>query len=521
MTPRRTLWALIAATGLLRLLWAASLGPGTDEAYHYLFTIHPAWSYFDHPPMLAVVESAGVALAGGVASAFTLRLGFILLFAGSTWLMARLTSRFFGPWAGVCAALGLNVSAYHTAAVGSFALPDGPLLFFWLLTLDRMASAFESPDRLKAWAGVGLAWGLALLSKYHAIFLPAGALLYIILDPSARRALRKPGPYLAAGLGLAVFSPVIFWNATHGWASFAFQGGRAVGRLGFRPDALLGAIGGQAAYLFPWIWLTLAWLLVGRVRAFYRGASTAERFLICQSVVPLVVFTAVACVRPVLPHWTLVGFLSLFPLLGREWLERYRANPSRMRNRLILAGAVPALVAGFVVVEYRTGLLQRAGLSAHADPTVDMYGWDQVAAELGRRGLLDSPDTFLFTRSWFTSGHLGYATRGTGVPVLCYNHKDARSFAFWSRPADWVGRDGVLVSLDDSTIEPDCYRRFFERIEPAGGFEVARSGGTVRRVRLYRCRNQLVAFPFLPGDPDPTRPSLATRQAAARGAAVR
>ena len=52
-------------SGLLRLGWAASLGLGNDEAYHYLFTVHRDWSYFDHPPMLAVVGSLGLALAGG------------------------------------------------------------------------------------------------------------------------------------------------------------------------------------------------------------------------------------------------------------------------------------------------------------------------------------------------------------------------------------------------------------------------------------------------------------------------
>src|SRR4051794_1711631 len=96
MTPRRALWGLIAVSGLLRLVWAASLGPGNDEAYHYLFTVHRDWSYFDPPPMLALVASAGVALAGGVVSVLSLRLGFVLLFAGSTWLMARLASRFYG-----------------------------------------------------------------------------------------------------------------------------------------------------------------------------------------------------------------------------------------------------------------------------------------------------------------------------------------------------------------------------------------------------------------------------------------
>ncbi|MBV8231324.1 MAG: hypothetical protein JO329_15190, partial [Planctomycetaceae bacterium] len=57
MTWRSGLLGLIVVSGLLRLGWAASLGLGNDEAYHYLFTTHPDWSYFDHPPMLAVVGS--------------------------------------------------------------------------------------------------------------------------------------------------------------------------------------------------------------------------------------------------------------------------------------------------------------------------------------------------------------------------------------------------------------------------------------------------------------------------------
>ncbi len=513
MTPRQMLWVLILGSAALRLVWAASLGPGTDEAYHYLFAVHRDWSYFDHPPMLAVVESIGLLLSGGVVSTFTLRLGFIGLFAGSTWLMARLTSRFFGPRAGFFAAFALNVAAYYTAAVSSFALPDGPLLFFWLLTLERLAAAFETPKRLGPWIGVGLAWGCGLLSKYHAIFLPMGAFTYILMDSTARKVLLKPGPYLAVVIGLLVFSPVIGWNATHGWASFAFQGGRAVGKLGFRFDTLASAIGGQAAYLFPWIWFALIVLLVKVGRNFYRGATAAERFLICQSVVPLAAFTSVACLRPVLPHWTLVGYLSLFPLLGRLWDLNFSLYPGWMKRRLTVAAIVPVAIAGFLYVDYRTGFLQRVGVSAKVDPTVDMYGWDQVAAELGRRGLLDDPNLFLFSRSWFTSGHLAFATRSSGVPVLCYNHKDARSFAFWSRPDEWVGRDGILVTVNErNSYVPACYDRFFEKIEPIGEFTTNRAGGPIRQIRLFRCSRQLVAFPFLPGQPDSEKARVAGDQ---------
>ena len=43
-----------------------------------------------------------------------------------------------------------------------------------------------------------------------------------------------------------VFSPVLIWNATHGWASFAFQGDRAVG-LRFRPLLPMQTLGRRGA----------------------------------------------------------------------------------------------------------------------------------------------------------------------------------------------------------------------------------------------------------------------------------
>jgi hypothetical protein len=506
MTPRRALWGLIVVSAVLRLGWAAALGLGNDEAYHYLFTVHPAWGYFDHPPMLAWVEAAGLAAAGGRISPLSLRLGFVGLFAGSTWLLFRLTDRLYGPCAGVLAAFGLNVTAYHSAA-GAFALPDGPLLFFWLLTLDRLSAALlaapAGPGRPGTWLGVGLAWGGALLSKYHAVFLPLGALVYLAATPSARGWLRRPGPYLAAAVGLTLFAPVVAWNATHGWASFAFQGGRALGGGGFRPGTLAAALIGPAVYLFPWIWARLVGLLVGRGRRFFDPETpAADRFLLAQAVGPLATFLVVACTRPVLPHWTLVGFLPLYPMLGRAWEGLMRADPSRFRRRAAVLAAVPVLAASLTLVHARTGFFQkgRSGgiglVAAKGDPTADMVGWDLLARELGRRGLLGRPGTFLFSPSWYYSGQLGFATRGSGTPVLCYHAWDARSFAFWSRPDEWVGRDGIFVAVNEHPEDAVRFDKWFTRIEPLGSFEVTRGGVPVRTVALYRCTPQTVAFPF-------------------------
>jgi hypothetical protein len=503
MTPRRALWLLIVLSTGLRLIWAASLGPGNDEAYHYLFTLHRDWSYFDHPPMLAAIEAVGIAVSGGVVSTLSLRLGFVALFAGSTWLMARLTSRYFGDRAGVLAAFGLNVTAYHSAAAGVFALPDGPLLFFWLLTLERLAAAF-SDGRTRSWLGVGLAWGAAMLSKYHAAFLPVGALLYLAVEPSARRCLRSPGPYLASAVGLLVFSPVIFWNASHHWASFLFQGARAVGG-GFRVDTLLAAIISPAIYLFPWIWSRLLMILASRGRRILQAETpTADKFLVCQAVVPLGTFLVVACTRAVLPHWTLVGFLPLFPFMGEAWKQLIDTDAARFRLRFVFLATMPLLVGAIMLFEARTGFFQtgRPGgiglVQVARDPTVDMVGWDEVVSQLQRRGLVDKDHSFLFTSSWYHSGQLGFALKhaGADAPVLCYHAWDARSFAFWSKPEEWVGRDGILVSANDRPTEPECFERWFTRIEPLGEFPVERSGATVRTIRLFRCVRQVEPFPF-------------------------
>jgi 4-amino-4-deoxy-L-arabinose transferase-like glycosyltransferase len=500
ITPRRALWGLIAVATLLRLAWAASLGPGNDEAYYFLFTAHPDWSYFDQPPMVAVVEAAGLVVSGGAATPLALRLGFIALSAGSTALLARLTARVHGPRAGLLAAFLLNATGYYGLAAGTFALPDGPLLFFWLLTLDRLVVAVRAPGRIGPWVGVGLAWGGALLSKYHAVFLPAGFLLYLVMERQSRAVLRTPGPYLALALGGLLFAPVIAWNAAHGWASFAFQAARAIGPPALRVDSLAAALGGQALYLFPWIWVGLLKSLWRGGRRSHDDADPAERLLWCQAVVPLLAFSAVACIRPVLPHWSLVGFIPLLPGLGRAWEERRRIDPARMRRRLVLCAAAPVTLALLAVTQARWGWLQEGGrdtlglVAAAHDPTVDLFGWDQVALQLRRRGLLDRPATFLFTSHWYDSAQIAFAS-GRRVPVLCYSAHDPRGFAGWSRPEQSVGRDGVLVVVGPSSTEPAAYDRWFERIEPLGSFDVVRAGGPVRTIHLYLCVRQTRPFP--------------------------
>ena len=488
--PRLALVAVLAASVLLHLVWGAALEASNDEAYHFLYTTHPDLSYFDHPPMTAWVAKAGLLLCGNEVSPLSLRLGFVLMFAASGWVLARFTARWFGDWAGVYAAILLNVSGYYAAA-GGFALPDVPYLFFALLTMWALSEALVAkPGEFAPWGWVGLAFGAALLSKYHAVFLPAAAGLYLLVTPGARRILLTPGPYLAIAVGFALFAPVLAWNANHGWASFRFQGGRAVGS-GFQPEGLLASLLGPVLYLLPWVWYVLVAALVARVRHF-RSVAGIDRLLVCLAVVPLTFFVVVSCFRWTLLHWPLVGFISLYPLAGAKWAEWAAAHPRWSRRAVALM--VAAVLAGAAVgyAQARHGVFRFEG---GKDPLADVSGWESVAAELEAREFLAKPQTFVFTTKWYDSGQLAFSLRGR-VPTLCYNPGDARGFAFWSTPEQWVGWTGYLVTTEDDEWEVEMVRPYFTRVRKVAEFPMTRGGVPFRTVRVWRCVNQKYPFPF-------------------------
>jgi 4-amino-4-deoxy-L-arabinose transferase-like glycosyltransferase len=442
--------------------------------------------------MTAWLAKLGLLLCDGWVHPLSLRLAFVLMFAGSVWVLYRWTASWFGERAGLAAAIALNLSAYYTAAGGLFVLPDGPFLFFALITMWQLGEALAR-DRAWAWFGVGTGFAGAMLSKYHGIFLPAGAVLYVLITPNKRRVLLTAGPYLAVAMGAIGFLPVVYWNSQNEWASFKFQGGRAVG-FRFRPEGILAWTLGPILYLLPWIWFAAVRELLPRLNRF-REVAGIERLLVCLSVGPLAFFLLVSCLRWVLLHWNLIGFVPLYPLVGRTWDRLATANPAAARYWL--RGMVLGLmgVLAFAFVQARFGLIPfPEGIK---DPTADISGWESVVEQLEDLGLLNDPNQFLITNRWYDSGQLAFNVRNR-VPVVCYNSIDARGFAFWSRPEDWIGRNGLLVLAEEPDEDQVLkeMQQFFTKVELVADFQMIRGGSAFRPVRVFRCIQQKHPYPF-------------------------
>ncbi|HTD62178.1 MAG TPA: glycosyltransferase family 39 protein [Gemmatimonadaceae bacterium] len=451
MSPARAVQILIAATTAARIALALTVGLGVDESYA-ASVAHPiALSYFDHPPLHFWIAAAAELHRGASPLAdLAVRSPFIALFAVTTWLMSLVTTRVFDARAGMYAALALNVSPVFSVSTGGWVLPDGPLMCAWLAATYCV---LRVDDSACWWIGAGVAAGLALLSKYHGVLLMGGIFIYLLV--AARHWLARPWPYVAALIALAMFTPVIVWNAEHQWISFAFQLGRNTEAHAPRLLALAENIGGQVALVTPWVWIPLI------VSAWHARRSSPLCAIL--GIIPIALFTLASLGgNPGQPHWPAPGYLMLFPFLGHA-ASKY---PLRARNWLVVSGFILASVVTAVAV---------------LQPVEDLIDW---------RGIDTAGGAFVAAPSWIQAGKASWAL-GPDVPVVCLCTAP-HQFAFTRDERDFVGRDAIIVMRPKTAVQMlPRYQPYFASITP---LREMRIHGTLT-VDLYLAKNFQSVFP--------------------------
>jgi hypothetical protein len=295
---------------------------------------------------------------------------------------------------------------------------------------------------------------------------------------------------------LIVFAPVLFWNASHDWASFRFQGGRAA----FAGDGpglpLLDTIGGQAVWLLPWIWIPLLVVLFGALR---RGSADPRRWLlVCLGAGPIVAFTLLAALgRRGLPHWSLPGYFMLLPALGASLKDRLERGDRWTRRWLWASAAGILFVFGLLVGQLRDGVVDRVApdLLTRGDPTDDLLQWrEPVVASLSGWGYPRAGVTIAGS-DWADAAKLAYAL-GPAVRVVSVGD-DVRGFEAVSSQRSLVGQDILLLaSRSAHKIEPMiAYSPYFVHMIPLGMIQVGRPGPQGVTLTAYLCRRLLQPIP--------------------------
>lgn len=421
--------AVVLAVAALKLWVSAATGLVLDEAYYTLWSYFPSFGYLDHPPAIAWQIATGRAIVGD--NELGVRLIAVLSGAVAAVALYRIGRLLFSRRA---AALGVIWYSLTTAAaLGFLATPDSPSVLFWTLTLWAVAEITVG-GRAAWWLAVGLFAGLGLASKLTNAFLPLGLAIFVLTAPARRRWLTRWPLWAGVVVGLAVFAPVLAWNADNGWATFLFQGQRVAGgnysTEGFLRN-VLDLVGGQmlaaGPILFVLAVVAIALTLGQRLR------STGLALLVLSSA-PFILYLLIHVIRwKVEANW-LVPVWPALSLAGASLVADWRpAGGARLFGPLVrwLQPTIGAVLIGLI---FSQALWQPFDAPA-IDRTREMRGWRDLQADLSALATQNGA-------RWIA------AQGGYGLPSELWTYGRFRGDPMPAVQLDQRGRYRFLPSLD-------------------------------------------------------------------------
>jgi len=481
--PRFALHAVVAAYSLIHLILAIALPLTAYEAHYALYALDLQWSYLDHPPLVAWLQSLVVSVSS---SDFAMRLMPIGLSVFAQYLLAHLSrvvypggSRWL-PFLSVVVLQGTLV--FHGSMTMS---PDVPLIPLGLLVVLATVRCLER-DGWRDWLLLGLIIGLAGLAKYTAVTLVV-SVLAILLIRRGPAALLSPRLWLAGGIALLVISPVLWWNWQNDWmtirfhSDYQFEDVERWSGLDFLRSSVE-----QVLYYSPV-------LVFGGVVALWRALqppldTQARPFLIPVFVLPaLLVYLAAALGSRASPHWSMLGWILLIPMLVHYLIECWRFSKAL---RLLTWSSVAYSVAILLAIPLIA--VPMGSWPEFQHPVRAVVGWEAATrhGDSLRRALDTSgrsTEPVLLARNWHHGRLLAWYAPDVAVQNLFHDLNPHNVRHGYSDHNSW----GVLV-YPRNAHEPrgDNLTRDFD-CQPIDALPVYFGGSLLQVFHYYRCYSKL------------------------------
>ena len=479
------------AGALTRLVVAAFTPLFPDETYYWEFSRRLAAGYFDHPPVIAWLVRFGTLLFGD--TSLGVRFGAVIAGGLAAFFTSAAARRLSGPRGALIAAVVFALMPLSTGL--TLATPDAPLLCFVAATLYALVRALAHEPRsrqsLRWWCVAGIALGLAVASKYTGALLALAVFIGMLAIPDLRGRLREPGPYVATAIALIVFSPVIAWNATHDWASFAFQlnhGLAPVGGSALRRELEL--FGGQAALVSPVLFVLLfvaSFRALGDSAAIHaeRRLPAAGRLLSIVAILIFAFFVYSATKRRVEANWPALAYIAAIIVFATH------AGSARWGRWSRVAVTIAGFITGATFLNTVTPILP---VPARADPVARSAGWDEFAdivqLALARRDS-SARRIWVGTDRYQEASELAFHLPGHPTTFALNLTSRPNSYDYWPGFAQRASAGDALVLVLDQVGEGQTHptaqllREHFAQARRGEAFVITRHGEPLRAVQIW------------------------------------
>ncbi len=507
---------LLVLIVLFRSWYSNTLPLAGDEAYHWEWSRpgHLAFGYYDHPPLTAYMIRLSTGLFGG-GSEFSVRLPANIMLAAlavvSFMFASRIVSRRgLGEVAAMRAGFFAGLLVLVTPMFAFFSMymsTDPPLIFFWGLTIYLAYIALDS-GRWGSWILAGLAFGFALMSKFLALFLVPALGLFVLLSKRDRKWLARPQPYVALLCAVIVASPMLWWNARNGWATFVFNFALRHKEQSFSWWHPFGYFAGPLLFLSPGV-VVMAVAGIWRGLRDWRKHDDRPAFYLSVSLaVPLIYFGVVSFVRSVGAHWLTGAWFAALVYIPCRW-ETMASEGKKTRcalSRRWVIGMALAITLFMHLVVYLAPRLLSMKWAYAGDPSristekiSELYGWDELGEEVEReyREMLgtqgDSPaGLFLICDQYGLAANVSfYSPSKLRTHLWCRKRRHGENYRFWDDFESLEGQDAIFVTKASgrrlqSRIE--SLDEYFGKVQdPPGLFVVEEKGVPIRAFSVIKC----------------------------------
>lgn len=308
--PTQTTLLIVALLGfsfVLHVFFMVYMSLFVEEAYYWNYAQHLDFSYLDHPPMIAVLIKTTTSLFAN--SEYAVRIGSYFCWFLSAFFSYRL-SELITKGSGIYSLL-LLASLPYFFSQSVLMTPDAPLMACWSASLYCLYRCLVLQEH-RYWYALGIWIGLGMLSKYTICLLGVTSLCYMATTANARFWFLKKEPYFCVLISALLFTPVLYWNATHQWASFIFQSSRRFAEVSsFNLHNLIMLILFFVTPIGVWSLIKL-----GTNHSLGLSSPYSKRFLQFFTLIPLGFFALFSLNHGINFNWIGPIFLALMPWLA-------------------------------------------------------------------------------------------------------------------------------------------------------------------------------------------------------------
>ena len=439
-TPIYLSYGLIGLCALLRLWVAVRVPLIADEAHYGLYGLMPAWSYFDHPPLVGWLQFAALQISQ---QPWALRLIPISLHIVIAIQILQLSLRFDARPVVALIAVMIFETSPLLQLMGIGLVPDLPLAFFSLLLLHLVVN-LQQQSNLKNWLLLAVVLGLMGLSKYTAIIFALALILWILRFYP--RWLLNYKPWLAALIALLIITPVIYWNYANDWLSFNYQINH--GELRNDNVALRPFVIAQIAFLycygfvlFPISFSLAKTVLRSSIKAPHSAADKAKTLIAYMVILYWLVFAySSAKDGHFLPHWLAVSMIIATIPVAQILLQLWQH--SRLQKAVVITLSLITLAQPMLLT-----LIIQYNIMPNINQTLfkQFAGWQQVAKVAKNYADKLTQSKIIYLPNWSQASRVAWY--GYPNPVQPIDSK-IDQFDLWYGSFT-ASQDGILVAHTD------------------------------------------------------------------------